>query len=74
MDMYRGCFTAGTVLLILSISCMAWNVWRVVGGTRALWGSGFWVCLVFHAVTAVAAMALLDGAFRVNGARERKRP
>ena len=64
MKPHRDLLAAGSVVLFLSLSCIAWNVWRVACGTRAMWGRGFWICVLFHTSTAVAAMVLLDRAWR----------
>lgn len=64
MKMHKGYFAAGTVLLVLAIGCITVSVVEIIVGVRAMREVVFWGSVSFHAAAAIAAMVLLDSAWR----------
>ena len=57
--MHKGYLAGAIVLLVLSIGCIVGTVVEVIVGKYGMGSLQFWGGVVFHAATAVIAMALL---------------
>lgn len=58
---------AGTLVMIVSVSCIAAAVLNLLTGRMALTAPAFWAMVACHALTGVAAMSLLDKARESKG-------
>ena len=48
------------VFFALSLLCICSTTWRIVQGSVAMWSTYFWIAMVFHPVTGLIGLLLLD--------------
>ena len=65
--MHIGYLISGTVLLLLSVSCIVWTVVEMASRKFGMGTLDFWGAVVFHAVSGMAAAFLLYKAHQGKG-------